>query len=497
MYQYLLLALLSIQFFGGTLFAHETIDVYKKGVLHRFGRFDPPTDHFTQNIFFQWETETFDVFDKVKDSQKIAIDLGAWIGTTSIWLSKNFHHVISVEPDIESLKCLKKNLALSNCYNCTVCERPVSNNSKEITFGGRGSRLNESISCIKSHPDNIYDYSIRPITLKQLIFDYIYESDTLRNKEIGFIKCDIEGGEEYIIEDLLHFAHQNKCKVYLSFHIDWWKTKKIAEFSNLFTHFKTDCPTSNICEYLTRHPFASLLFEPIETDDIFIKENIPSLIIGYNQLTYIKDMVSQLEKYTSDIVIVDNASNFPPLLDYYANEFNHTLLRCKKNYGHTVYQRDPIKKLMGNLYILTDPDLSFNAKLPDDFISTLITLSLYFKAHKVGFALCIDADNLRPNLTILNMHFTEWEKKFWVNKILFERDKSLELYDAQIDTTFCLVNEKFNHTYRNVRVAGNYTCIHRPWHTNYLDNFLPGEYENYLKDNISTNYFEAKKTSGP
>lgn len=83
-----------------------TIDITKNNVLHKFVPVDKSTDNFVKNIFPNWETDTFFIFDLFKDKNSVAIDLGAWIGTTSIWLSHNFHHVVAVEADKISLTCL-------------------------------------------------------------------------------------------------------------------------------------------------------------------------------------------------------------------------------------------------------------------------------------------------------------------------------------------------------------------------------------------------------
>lgn len=465
------------------------IVVEKKGVLHRFVPVDPETDHFTQNVFPNWENETFEVFDKVKDKSKIAIDIGAWIGTTAIWLSNNFHHVVAVDGDRISLDCLEKNLAASGCSNVSICRHPISNRHQEVIFGPRGHLLNESISCIKNVPDNDNDYIVTSITFKQLVYDHIFANKDLNSRQIGFIKCDIEGAEEDIIEDLFYFAYFNKAKIYLSFHIDWWKSKKIEDFGYILNYFSTNCPIENVGDYLKANPFASLLFEPIETSKPFIKENIPAVVISYNQFTYTQNMVKQLEKLTSDIIVVDNNSSFAPLLDYFENDFKYTLLRQNKNHGYTVYEKDFVQKLVGDTYILTDPDLQFNPKLPKNAIKTLINISNHLNAGRVGFALLIDADDIRTDITHFGCSIKTWESQYWTKKVSYPPDPTLKLYQAPIDTTFCLINHRRNGGY-HIRVAGDYTCVHIPWHINFQKDLSPGEYESYLRGNISSNWFK-------
>jgi FkbM family methyltransferase len=468
----------------------NNIVINKKNVLHTFVPFDVATDHFVENVFAYWERETFEVFDQVKDPYGIAIDLGAWIGTTSIWLSKNFSSVIAVDADRVSLQCLKNNLKASQCFNVTICERPVAQTSKDLFFGPRGSVLNESTSSIKDASNNSNDYPIKTITFKQLIHDFVYTNDSLKNKKISFIKCDIEGGEEDIIEDILYFAYYNNVKVYMSFHVDWWKNKSIADVEYLFKFFKTNCPSSDIVAYIKQNPFTSILFEPLKNAGTLIKKNMPVVIIGYNLLTYIKQMVSQLEKYTFDIIIVDNNSSFEPLLDYYSNDFKYTLLRQNINHGHTVVYQDFVQNLVGDVYLITDPDLKFNSNLPDNFIDVLLEISNYFKAERVGFALLIDSDQIRTDLFSLGYSVKKWEIQFWQKKLHYPINPSLELYDAYVDTTFCLINKKFipgSHIgVYSIRVAGDYSCLHLPWFKDFRDSLIPGEYESYLTNNVCT-----------
>jgi FkbM family methyltransferase len=467
----------------------DNIVINKKNVKHSFVPFDTNTDHFVKNIFSDWENETFEIFDQVKDSDGIAIDLGSWIGTTAIWLSKNFNHVIAVDADQVSLQCLKNNLQASECTNVTICQRPVSQTSKQFIFGPRGNTLNESISYIKDLSNNTNDYFVQGITFKQLIHDFVYMNDALPNKKISFIKCDIEGGEETILEDILYFAYYNKVKVYMSFHYDWWKNKNIKKFEYLFKFFNTNCSNQNITEHIQQNPFCSILFDPLEATQNLIKSNIPVVIIGYNQLSYIKNMVSQLEKYTSDIIIVDNNSSYEPLLNYYANDFKYTLLRQKQNHGYTVVYSEFVQNLLGNIYIMTDPDLQFNSKLPDNFIESLLHVSNYFKAYKVGFALFIESDDLRTDIFYQGKSIKEWEAPSWQKDLYYPMNPNLLLYDVGIDTTFCLVNKTYPNNL-NIRVAGDFTCLHLPWFKNFKDFLTEGEYEFYLQNNISTSWFK-------
>lgn len=390
------------------------------------------------------------VISEIHNDQGIAIDIGARNGIVSLSLADRFWHVIAVDVDAEIFENFP-------CKNVTFCPNGLSNTSAD------GS-----------------------ITLKQMIYHYVFDNSLLNKHPISFINCDIDGREENILEDLLHFAFHNKCKVLIKFDVEMWKSKTISDFEYLFEHFKTF--PENISQRLCENPNEIVFFEPLKEKKSLIKKNMTAVIIGYNQYTFIRNMVKQLEKYTSDIVIIDNASTFKKLLDYYQNEYPYTLLKQKENHGHMVYHREPIQKLLGNHYILTDPDLLFNPKLPDNFIDVFLELSNFFGVNKVGFALCIKAKNLRKDLFFSNKSLMQWEKQFWKQKLAYAKDPSLQLYSAHVDTTFCLVNKTFPH--HSIRVAGDYTCFHIPWHKNFRKQLEEGEFESYLINNKSTNWFK-------
>ncbi|MDP1879564.1 MAG: FkbM family methyltransferase [Parachlamydiaceae bacterium] len=243
----------------------EFVTVEKCGVRHKFCKMnDAWLDQFISYDFQKWENDTFEVFQKVKNPKGTAIDLGAWIGTTSIWLAKNFAHVIIVEADKNSLIYLKKNLEASNCKNTSICEKAISNQNKFVVFGPRinlSPVLNSSTSCVKKLTeayDSKNNYIVSSITLSQIVDQYM-KSDF---PKISFIKCDIEGGEEGILKDILEFSSTNKCDALISFHYDWWSNKNIDSYAALFDKFNTNLPLNNVCEFVKNNPYGSVLFSP-------------------------------------------------------------------------------------------------------------------------------------------------------------------------------------------------------------------------------------------
>jgi hypothetical protein len=220
---------------------------------------------------------------------------------------------------------------------------------------------------------------------------------------------------------------------------------------------------------------------------------IPIFIISWNQYTYVKSMVEQLLKYPNmKIYIIDNKSTYKPLVDYLKEIDGHNNIKVlyqPENYGHRVYERPEIYELGGDMYVVTDPDLKLNPKMPENFLEIMATLSAQYKTNKIGLALDIKNDiDLTKKLDGRNGEtFATNEAPYWKDPV---NDPKYELYRAPIDTTFALINKKYRmlgNMYNSIRIAGDFTAVHRPWTISNKTEVPPEEMEYYLKnDNKST-----------
>jgi len=226
------------------------------------------------------------------------------------------------------------------------------------------------------------------------------------------------------------------------------------------------------------------------TDIILYKNStIPIFIICYNQYTFVKSMVEQLLKYSTNIYIIDNKSTYPPLVEYLKSIENIVnVIYMPYNEGHWVYEKDEIIKLGGDKYIVTDPDLTLNPNLPQNFIDILAELSDQYQIDKIGFSLDI-SNNINTSIKMNGINVPDWEANFWKEKI---NNPKYELYKAPIDTTFCLINSKYYKvgSYEGIRVAGDFTCTHIPWTIGYEKTLLDGELDFYKQNNASTTWID-------
>ena len=206
---------------------------------------------------------------------------------------------------------------------------------------------------------------------------------------------------------------------------------------------------------------------------------IPVVIISYNNHRYVNNTINQLVNinpaFLNDVVIMDNNSTDIDSINFL------TTTKCKvvyntENKGPWIEKYPDFYNSLPNKFFITDPDLEFNKKLPKDFTEILSNLSNRFGCHKIGLALDIsDFDQMYNTKYYFNSTIYDWEKKFWNKKI---NDVNFELYDATIDTTFCLINKQpSNTTYKQMRIAGNFTAKHLPW---YRKNLFYNQYEKYI-----------------
>jgi glycosyltransferase involved in cell wall biosynthesis len=203
-----------------------------------------------------------------------------------------------------------------------------------------------------------------------------------------------------------------------------------------------------------------------------VLNELPLVIPTYNNHFYLINFIRQCENFElKNLIVVDNNStddDMKILLKDLEKKYN--IIRLDYNYGpRYVLHSDRIRNKLPNKILLSDPDIRLNQKMPIDFVKFLSSLSEKYKIGKVGLALNIDSDKIDLNKKIAheNVIYTiqEWEEKYWEKRIA-NLDTGDPFYQAEIDTTFCLVNFDFfeiNEELNGIRIAGNFTADHIPW----------------------------------
>lgn len=221
-------------------------------------------------------------------------------------------------------------------------------------------------------------------------------------------------------------------------------------------------------------------------------DSIPIVIINYNRLEDLEIMIKWFQdRGHKKIVIVDNASTYPPLLEFYDRIKNDVTIEfMDENYGHMVFwHRESLRNKYGKgFYVVTDSDVIPNSNLPKDYLSKMIQLLEQKKnISKVGFAL--DLDNI-PSFFKHKEKVVQWERQFWTKQI--EKDVFL----AETDTTFAIYHPYFDYKSRAdflkaIRIAGDFTATHKGWFID-SDN-LTEELKYYYKTSSSSNSWKLNE----
>jgi hypothetical protein len=200
----------------------------------------------------------------------------------------------------------------------------------------------------------------------------------------------------------------------------------------------------------------------------------PIIINNFNRLEWLAQQVDWLQGLgLKNIHIIDNASTYTPLLEYY-KKVKANVYILDKNIGHeALWKTHLFQRFCNNYYVYTDPDVLPYAETKSDFMFYFYdVLQRYPEIKKVGFGLgYIDI----PDYYIKKQEVQTWEKQFYINKV------EDGLFKSKIDTTFALYRPGASYQCweETLRSSEPYLLKHMPWYEN--SNDLPQESRYYLQ----------------
>lgn len=216
-------------------------------------------------------------------------------------------------------------------------------------------------------------------------------------------------------------------------------------------------------------------------------KTIPIVIISYNQLYHLKNLIELLWNLEyRNIVVVDNNSSYKPLLDYLGNLNKEIVVhRLKENYGYRVFWKrtDIFLGYTKGYYAITDPDILPVKICPQDFLKHFKKiLDQNPQIDKVGFSL--ELNNI-PNTNPLKNKILKWENKYW------QKPDKKGNYLAEIDTTFALYRPGTPFvSYKGIRTKYPYSAYHKGWEID--SNNLTEEQKYYLETANSSSSWNNK-----
>lgn len=225
------------------------------------------------------------------------------------------------------------------------------------------------------------------------------------------------------------------------------------------------------------------------------KDSIPVLINNFNRLELLQkqiDWLLSLEDKVS-IIIIDNLSTYPPLLEYYENIKHPQIQVVYLNFNSWRKGAEYLgeKKLADfEKYIITDSDLLAFESTPSNLISHISKLmDKYPQYNHIGTSLEI---NDLPDYNPLKKKIIQHESQYWTPAAkVIDNEVSIAL----VDTTFAMYRNtsRVLPTGPALRTLRPFTLKHVDW---YLDpNQNSSEYQFYLDSckSFATWAHEAKK----
>ena len=211
----------------------------------------------------------------------------------------------------------------------------------------------------------------------------------------------------------------------------------------------------------------------MESGEVIVFVNV------FNRLTTTRKLCEQLAAMSGvRVVIVDNASTWGPLVDWYETDCPYQVVRLDENMGHHApWISGVVASLVKDpFYCVTDCDLDLQG-VPLDLMQVL-QRPLVSCVHglcgvkKSGISLRID------DLPEWQSEVARWEKQFW-------RRQRGGYFVAPIDTTLCMYPTALPQSIARtvvgpltVRSALPYTARHVPWYLDGTD--LDAENLNYF-----------------
>lgn len=193
--------------------------------------------------FWGWVAEgrydsEWNILERFLRPEDTFIDLGAWVGSHSLFASTIARRVYAVEPDPVAFKILEKNVQGLPIH---ICKAAIAGYRGAITLGS--GFLGASTTRANKHEGagigpwvEAQTFEVDCTTLRDFI-GYI-PSGLVDVNRTFFIKMDVEGSEEDILQDF-EFFEEHKPTVYLETHPFWWKHEqqtweKIFKIASLY-----------------------------------------------------------------------------------------------------------------------------------------------------------------------------------------------------------------------------------------------------------------------
>jgi SAM-dependent methyltransferase len=210
-------------------------------------------------------------------------------------------------------------------------------------------------------------------------------------------------------------------------------------------------------------------------------QSVPVILNNRNRLASLRRMIEWLlAAGCLDIRILDNDSQYAPLLEWYRElPPRVSLQRLNANVGPWAFWQSGLHRQLTTPYIVSDADLVPAEFCPADLIARLLAVAeRYPDSGKVGPGLRLDS--ISPAYGQATAAH-QWESRFW------SRPVAPGLFAASVDTTFALYQPGTDFAMRgeNLRLGYPYLLDHTPWQ---VDEAALTDEETYYRANTAKTF---------
>lgn len=171
--------------------------------MKKIGNWYLPEDDNKDKIIKMVVQENFQCYEALKESWKYvkkfnyAIDVGTWIGDSTVMMSRKFSKVVGFEPNPIVYDCCIENLKLRDINNCDMHKIGLSNISGEQQFVNKGKTFSGWVS------------TVAPQSMKHVRTVETTTLDSFNFYDIDFIKIDVDSHEGFVIDGAIEFFKRN------------------------------------------------------------------------------------------------------------------------------------------------------------------------------------------------------------------------------------------------------------------------------------------------
>ena len=206
-------------------------------------------------------------------------------------------------------------------------------------------------------------------------------------------------------------------------------------------------------------------------------QDIPIFINARDRVGVLRKLINWLLKAGyRNLIILDNNSTYPKLLEYYSKleeDSRVKVVLLKKNLGYKALWLSNILEDMkiSTPYVYTDPDVLPIDECPKDFMKRLIELlDSNHEIRKVGLSLLWEDITIDNKEKFRRTQFDFFKRGYIGDNVSY----------ANIDTTFALYSNLRIYSLRfSLRTYGDFRLRHLPWYFNYKK--LPEDEKYYLE----------------